>query len=1053
MLRQILLLCICSLVFSSLAQEPVNLKIISFYSGTPATYCFTPLQVMPMFEIQGNNLPPALKVSVTNYKKSQDTLYYNGNNPSIKAVWNANGSLIISGAINLTDYQLAIRNVFYKNLSQNPLSEVKNITISLTDADFLPATGHFYKYVSHPGVSWSSARDAAATQKLYGLQGYLATITSKDENDFIWTKTKGVGWIGASDAEEEGKWKWMSGPEKGTLFWNGNGSGNSVNGAYSNWNTGEPNNMGGEHYAHITFNVGIISSWNDLANTGATNPQSNYYPQGYLIEFGGMEANPGLQLSDFTEINVVNFKFANLADHTICQFDSVQLNHKQTGSYVWEPAIGLSDPKTSNPKASPMQNTVYKVTASFGSCIQTKEFKVNVNPAPIIKIDGPRDICEGEIATLKAIPQNTSANYSYLWNTNESSQTIQSGKHGQYLVTAKNEFCSFRDSIQLHVHGFPVYSTQQSDTLVCGPKIGKLKIEGDDLFVMWTALDPKMNIENRTLKSSSMTVPGYGQYDIAFKVNNSFGCTTNDTLQVGFFQQPTSSFDIDTTVCHGYNLKVHYTGNASADAQYRWMYIDTLSDIGLKQVDISLGFDDRPNRFLKLQVEENGCVSSVGEKYIKVKPNIRIWADTTASCQPFAVNFHSKATEPIHYYEWNFGDGFVSNATSPTNTYHDAGIYDVVLKVVSDEGCENKAVMKNMITVHPIPSNDLDLDSLFCYGDTISINYTGDSGNSSVYYWDLSELNPDEILQAPQSDVGKVIVSLKSKPASTLGFQVMSRFNCKSEKITVPFKRKPRAAIEANLLEGCPPLDINFKISAKDTIDQHNYFWNFEANDWTKGGEQMQHIFSKPDDHPKVFVAINSPLTGCSDTTQLEQQIVVYPVPVAAFQPDTPEVSIIDPRFQFRNNSTGAELYSWDFGDEKGFSSDENPFYSYSELGYFDVMLAVENKWACHDTTQQQVLVKFEKIFAPNAFSPNSPNPDDQQFLPYAEGIQTESYHLQLFNRWGQVIYECNNELKGWDGRMANGNPAPAGTYIWVLNYSDFLEKNHRQTGQVTLLY
>jgi len=59
----------------------------------------------------------------------------------------------------------------------------------------------------------------------YGLRGYLATITSQVENDFIKGKTKGVGWIGASDAAVEGDWRWVTGPEgledggKGLLFW------------------------------------------------------------------------------------------------------------------------------------------------------------------------------------------------------------------------------------------------------------------------------------------------------------------------------------------------------------------------------------------------------------------------------------------------------------------------------------------------------------------------------------------------------------------------------------------------------------------------------------------------------------------------------------------------------------------------------------------------------------------------------------------------------------------------------------------------------------------
>lgn len=1050
---RILLFCLSLLALSVQAQEAMNLQILSNYTGTPATYCFQPMKVVPGFKLLGNAVPPALKVSFNNYKKAQDTLYYQGSNTAIKTSWNTTGSLVLSGATTIDEYEQAIRDVWYKNVSANPTSETKVITITLNDADYLKKTEHFYKYISKPGITWSDARDAAASQKLYGLQGYLATITSKEENDFIWTKTKGVGWIGASDAEEEGKWKWVTGPEKGTYFWNGNGSGSPVNAAYSNWNTGEPNNSGGEHYAHITFNVGIASSWNDLSNTGNTDPQNTYYPQGYLIEFGGMESGANLKLSDYVEIKVINFKFADTKEHTICQFDSIQINQSEKeATYLWEPASGLSSPTNSAPKASPMQTTVYKVTATLGNCIQTDNFTINVNPAPIVSISGPANICEGETASLKAIPDNSAAIYDYSWSNNEKSQQIQVNQQEKYVVTAKNEFCSYRDSIQLNVHSFPAYSTKNADTLVCGTTTGILRIEGDDIFVKWKALDPRMTISDVNAKITSMSVPVYGSYNVALEVKNSNNCFIHDTLKIGFFQQPTSNFDIDSTLCHGYNLKVNYSGNATANALYTWMYIDTLSAIGLQQIDISLGFDDRPNRFLKLEVEENGC-SAYGEKHIKVKPNIRIWADTTASCQPFLVQFHSEETEPIHFYEWDFGNGFRTNAKNPVNIYTNAGTYDVQLKVISDEGCENIAIKKSMITTHPIPNNKLNIDPSYCYGDTITINYTGDAGNSATYFWDLSKFAPEEIIQDAQTDVGSVVVFLKNSPSRKVGIQVMSQYNCLNSKSEVSFKRKPRAVIEADLLESCPPLEINFKAQSRDTVDRQEYKWNFYEQNWAYSGSTSSYTYIEPDTHPQIRTAINSTITGCSDTVLFEKPIFVYPVPTAVFQPDIYETSILNPEFNFQNQSTGAQIYNWDFGDEKGTSTEESPVYSYSDLGNFEVQLAVENEWACKDTTAQQIVVKFEKIFAPNAFSPNSPNVEDQQFLPYAKGVETKGYHLQIFNRWGQMIYETIDELNPWDGKMNNGNPAPAGTYIWIVNYSDIDGKRHQQTGQVSLLY
>lgn len=64
-----------------------------------------------------------------------------------------------------------------------------------------------------------------------------------------------------------------------------------------------------------------------------------------------------------------------------------------------------------------------------------------------------------------------------------------------------------------------------------------------------------------------------------------------------------------------------------------------------------------------------------------------------------------------------------------------------------------------------------------------------------------------------------------------------------------------------------------------------------------------------------------------------------------------------------------------------------------------------------------------------------------------------KGYHLKIINRWNEVIYECNDELKGWNGRLTDGSLAPVGNYLWLLSYEDFLGKYHNQSGMVTLIF
>ncbi|QQS23246.1 peptidoglycan-binding protein [bacterium] len=140
---------------------------------------------------------------------------------------------------------------------------------------FFETNGHLYKYISGT-ISWNSAVTAATGQTAYGSTGYLATITSQAENDFVAARISGDGWFGASDSAVEGAWRWVTGPENGTQFWSGNGSGSVVGGQYNRWASGEPNDAGGnedcaQFYVSSNF-------WNDLPCT--------HNLAGYIVEFG-----------------------------------------------------------------------------------------------------------------------------------------------------------------------------------------------------------------------------------------------------------------------------------------------------------------------------------------------------------------------------------------------------------------------------------------------------------------------------------------------------------------------------------------------------------------------------------------------------------------------------------------------------------------------------------------------------------------------------------------------------------------------------------------------
>jgi hypothetical protein len=135
--------------------------------------------------------------------------------------------------------------------------------------------GHFYKPIS-TGTTYTNARAASELTTFKGQTGYLVTITSADEDAFIYNNVpQSQIWFALTDEASEARWVIDAGPEKGTLIKINNGQTNgNIPGQYNNWAGGEPNNSGNEDYAVTKWNG---TQWNDLPN---------HFNCPYVIEYG-----------------------------------------------------------------------------------------------------------------------------------------------------------------------------------------------------------------------------------------------------------------------------------------------------------------------------------------------------------------------------------------------------------------------------------------------------------------------------------------------------------------------------------------------------------------------------------------------------------------------------------------------------------------------------------------------------------------------------------------------------------------------------------------------
>ena len=250
-------------------------------------------------------------VSVSNGYSSGDKLNFTGILPvGVSSNYNSNtGILSFTGIITPADLQAVMREVKFS--TTNPVKQLRTIAFSLGKAIPNTSNGHFYEYISG-NYSWTNAKTDAATQTFAGMQGYLATSTSSQENDFLLTKMSGDGWLGGSDnyneinsavgttlypdqSSSEGKFYWITGPEKGQKFSENNNNPITQPGMFANWFSGEPNNWGGsEDYLQIYF--GQNGKWNDL---------SNYNSLGYIVEYGGSQGDSCVFLTANKIIDVI----------------------------------------------------------------------------------------------------------------------------------------------------------------------------------------------------------------------------------------------------------------------------------------------------------------------------------------------------------------------------------------------------------------------------------------------------------------------------------------------------------------------------------------------------------------------------------------------------------------------------------------------------------------------------------------------------------------------------------------------------------------------------
>lgn len=396
--------------------------------------------------------------------------------------------------------------------------------------------------------------------------------------------------------------------------------------------------------------------------------------------------------------------------------------------------------------------------------------------------------------------------------------------------------------------------------------------------------------------------------------------------------------------------------------------------------------------------DQQGACSATIEIYIYVIPLPSVGALAIPpnicagdSTQIMAINADT--------FEWN--DQSTDNPRtvfpSTTTTYSVTG-YD-------NYGCSNTASVTVNVSDVPVIEFSPPNPSI-CDGETATVNASG----AQFYFWSNSTTaNP-----------------LVVNPSVTTSYQVtgsdISGLCSSSAEVTVVVSESPVALFSALQTEGCSPVNTIFTDSS---LLATQWLWNFGDNT-TSTQQNPTHIFTVPGIYDVTLTVTSA--DNCVSTLTMPGFIEVYPQPVAEFT-TLPEIGkTYNPTIMFYSNSN-TQYWLWKFGDgnESNFPPPVTHTYPATETSY-QVTLIVSNDFGCIDSITKTVLIIDDILIFPNVITPNGDGMND-----VFEIINSDKYPnalLQVFNRWGKLVYENQNYDNKWDG----GNLAD-GTYFYIFKY------------------
>ncbi len=561
-----------------------------------------------------------------------------------------------------------------------------------------------------------------------------------------------------------------------------------------------------------------------------------------------------------------------------------------------------------------------------------------------------------------------------------------------------------------------------------------------------------------TFENNSDTVK---TYEVFFIAETSLGCA--DTTGKEIHVSPSIQLDITRVDpeegCNPYTVEFA-NNNPMPGTQYIWQWGDgEASDTTTTETSVTHTFVNSSVVSAKTFVvtvtginPATGCEQSMVHN-VRVNSDIvlDVEADVNEGCGPLFVNA-SNNSQGVSTHTWFYRvkgvDERQEEVDTPFATWElrnqtdDALTYELIYIAENRFGCQESDTLEVVVWPELNASFVASPERQILPNTTIELENNTNAGPWD-YSWDFgdgSTSDDPELQEYSYETYGNYQILL------TVSFGPCEDTHSESvviEPIT------PVVDFTADITEGCRPLTVNF-INNSQFADEDSYYWEFGDDLGFSNAEDPTFTFYDPGVYRVSLEATND--LGIVVREEKEMYITVFETPVAQFTVRPKLVYIPDQPVYTSNLSYGATQFLWDFGVEgttDDTSTEEEPIYTYTQTGVYDISLWVVNDEGCEDSVLMEQAVVAEEggdLNTPNVFTPNPDGPTDPGgggggtvgapayndiFLPVERGVV--EFHMQIFNRWGELLFESFDKNIGWNGYY-KGKLAPSDVYIYRLD-------------------